>query len=144
MEMAVNGKLVPGLQNSGGPCRLHPDVVNRIVGMVPNQVCRGDLCGKNDAKSFFLSQIVKIIDKNNLPVYPSLLVNLDAKNIKETRRTSLELDVKSVLGKSDGPLQAAGEAKESKDARYAGNRAQEAGLGVPHYRPETKSNEAAA
>ncbi|XP_052562092.1 uncharacterized protein LOC120425459 [Culex pipiens pallens] len=125
MEMAVNGKLVPGLQNNGGPCRLHPDVVNRIVGMVPNQ-------------------IVKIIDKNNLPVYPSLLVNLDAKNIKETHRTSLELDVKSVLGKSDGPLQAAGEAKESKNARCAGNRVQEAGFGVPHHRPETKSNEAAA
>lgn len=38
LEMAANGTLVPGLHNIDGPCKLPPEVVNRIDGMVPNQV----------------------------------------------------------------------------------------------------------
>ncbi|EDS42228.1 conserved hypothetical protein [Culex quinquefasciatus] len=67
VEMTINWTMVPGLHNNGGPYRLHPKVVNRIVGVVPNQ-------------------IVKTIDlklvKYNLPGYPPLPVNLDSKKIE--------------------------------------------------------------
>lgn len=80
LEMAANGTLVPGLHNIDAPSKLPPEVVNRIDGMVPNQVVK-----TSDPK----------LEENNLPEYPPLPVNFDAKKIEETRRTIIVLDIKT-------------------------------------------------
>lgn len=76
LEMASNGTLVPGLQKQ--TYKLPPEVVNRIDGFVPNQVIRTD-----DPK----------LIENNLPEYPPLPVNFDARKIEETRRTIVVVDI---------------------------------------------------
>lgn len=78
LEMSHNGTLVPGLYSSDS--KLPPEVVNRIDGMIPNQVVK-----TSDPK----------LDENNLPEYPALPVNFDARKIEETRRTILVLDCES-------------------------------------------------
>lgn len=78
LEMASNGTLVPGLQKQS--YKLPPEVVNRIDGFVPNQVIRTD-----DPK----------LAENNLPEYPPLPVNFDARKIEETRRTIVIIDISS-------------------------------------------------
>uniref|UniRef100_A0A182SEM1 RRM domain-containing protein n=1 Tax=Anopheles maculatus TaxID=74869 RepID=A0A182SEM1_9DIPT len=40
LEMAANGTLVPGLHSFNVPSKLPPEVVNRIDGMIPNQVVK--------------------------------------------------------------------------------------------------------
>uniref|UniRef100_U5EYY3 Putative srp54 n=1 Tax=Corethrella appendiculata TaxID=1370023 RepID=U5EYY3_9DIPT len=104
LEMSSNGTLVPGL-HTDMPTKLPPEVINKIDGMVPNQV------------------VVTIDPKlaaNNLPEYPPLPVNFDAKKIEETRRTILILDVKSDWRLEDlmDHFKSAGEVKY---ARYAEN-----------------------
>ncbi|EDS43425.1 conserved hypothetical protein [Culex quinquefasciatus] len=86
MEMAANGTLVPGLQNSAGPCRLLLEVVNRI-GLVPNQIMR---------------TIDRKLHKNNLPVLLSTL----------TQKHRAGRQVGHVLREFDGPHQAAGKVKD--------------------------------
>ncbi|EDS41828.1 conserved hypothetical protein [Culex quinquefasciatus] len=60
MEMAANGTLVSGLQNSDGPCRLLLEVVNRI-GLVPNQVYRENHRSKTSSSSAAVD-----LDTNNI------------------------------------------------------------------------------
>ncbi|XP_055541483.1 probable splicing factor, arginine/serine-rich 7 [Wyeomyia smithii] len=105
LEMAANGTLVPGLHNIDAPSKLPPEVVNRIDGMVPNQVVK---------------TIDPKLDENNLPEYPPLPVNFDAKKIEETRRTILVLDIKSDWRLEDlmDHFKSAGEIKY---ARFAEN-----------------------
>lgn len=105
LEMAANGTLVPGLHSIDGPSKLPPEVVNRIDGMVPNQVVK---------------TIDPKLDENNLPEYPPLPVNFDAKKIEETRRTLLVLEVKSDWRLEDlmDHFKVAGEVKY---ARFAEN-----------------------
>lgn len=78
LEMASNGTLVPGLQKQN--YKLPPEVVNRIDGFVPNQVIKTD-----DPK----------LIESNLPEYPPLPVNFDARKIEETRRTIVVIDIPS-------------------------------------------------
>lgn len=78
LEMSANGTLVPGLQKP--TFKLPEEVVNRIDGLVPNQVVKTD-----DPKLL----------ANNLPEYPALPVNFDARKIEETRRTIIVIDASS-------------------------------------------------
>lgn len=78
IEMLNNGTLIPGQQ----PCtgfKLPPECINRIEGSAPNQVIT-----TSDPK----------LEQNDLPKYPNLPVNFDARRIEETRRTILVLDTK--------------------------------------------------
>lgn len=98
LEMSHNGTLVPGLYSDS---KLPPEVVNRIDGMIPNQVRFPFLLTNiviiKIPINFF--QVVKThdpkLEENNLPEYPALPVNFDARKIEETRRTILVLDVES-------------------------------------------------
>uniref|UniRef100_A0A182VQ09 RRM domain-containing protein n=1 Tax=Anopheles minimus TaxID=112268 RepID=A0A182VQ09_9DIPT len=105
LEMAANGTLVPGLHSFNVPSKLPPEVVNRIDGMIPNQVVK---------------TIDPKLEENGLPEYPPLPVNFDAKKIEETRRTILVLDVRSDWRLEDlmDHFKPAGEIKY---ARYAEN-----------------------
>lgn len=75
LEMSHNGTLVPGYSSDS---KLPAEVVNRIDGAIPNQVVK-----TYDPK----------LEENNLPEYPALPVNFDARKIEETRRTIIVLDV---------------------------------------------------
>lgn len=76
LEMSSNGTIVPGLQKQN--YKLPDEVVNRIDGMVPNQVVKTD-----DPK----------LVEAGLPEYPALPVNYDARKIEETRRTIVVIDI---------------------------------------------------
>uniref|UniRef100_A0A336KV94 CSON000260 protein n=1 Tax=Culicoides sonorensis TaxID=179676 RepID=A0A336KV94_CULSO len=101
LEMASNGTLVPGLQKQS--YKLPPEVVNRIDGFVPNQVIRTD-----DPK----------LSENNLPEYPPLPVNFDARKIEETRRTINVIDIPSSW-KLDQIMDIFKDTGEVKYARFA-------------------------
>jgi arginine/serine-rich splicing factor 12 len=101
LEMATNGTLVPGLQKQN--FKLPSEVVNRIDGFVPNQVIRTD-----DPK----------LVEHNLPEYPPLPVNFDARKIEETRRTIVVVDVPANW-KLEGLMDIFKEAGEVKYARWA-------------------------
>jgi len=104
LEMSSNGTIVPGLQNQN--YKLPDEVVNRIDGMVPNQVVKTD-----DPK----------LVEAGLPEYPALPVNYDARKIEETRRTIVVLDCKDEW-KMEGLLEffkPAGEVKYARWAEYA-------------------------
>lgn len=77
IEMMNNGTTQPGIQPTGST--LPPECINRIEGSAPNQVIT-----TSDPK----------LEANELPKYPSLPVNFDARRIEETRRTILVLDAK--------------------------------------------------
>lgn len=101
LEMSANGTLVPGLQKPN--FKLPEEVVNRIDGLVPNQVVKTD-----DPK----------LVANNLPEYPALPVNFDARKIEETRRTIVVIDISSSW-KLDEIMEYFKVAGEIKYARFA-------------------------
>ncbi|CAO1412017.1 unnamed protein product [Diamesa serratosioi] len=158
LEMSHSGTLVPGFPGYSQDSKLPAEVVNRIDGMIPNQVVK-----TYDPK----------LDDNNLPEYPALPVNFDARKIEETRRTILVLNVEDDWRLEDlmDHFKRAGEVKysryaetdnrqriamiefvEQKSVIYAlkqqGSYFQGVSLNIHHStqpitKPEAKSNEAA-
>lgn len=107
LEMSSNGTIVPGLQKQN--YKLPDEVVNRIDGMVPNQVVKTD-----DPK----------LVEANLPEYPALPVNYDARKIEETRRTIVVLDIPDHwrLESLIEVFKFAGEVKYARYAEYEGGK----------------------
>lgn len=101
LEMSSNGTIVPGLQKQN--FKLPDEVVNRIDGMVPNQVVKTD-----DPK----------LVEAGLPEYPALPVNYDARKIEETRRTIIVIDIPDSW-KLDGLIEFFRPAGEVKYSRFA-------------------------
>lgn len=101
IEMSSNGTIVPGLQKQN--YKLPDEVVNRIDGMVPNQVVKTD-----DPK----------LVEADLPEYPALPVNYDARKIEETRRTIVVIDIPDTW-RLEGLMEFFKPAGEVKYARFA-------------------------
>ncbi|XP_055305496.1 probable splicing factor, arginine/serine-rich 7 [Sitodiplosis mosellana] len=76
LEIINNGSTVPGLPANDS--QLPPDVVNRVEGTHPFQVIK-----TSDPK----------LVEFNLPEYPPLPINFDARKIEEIRRTIILIDI---------------------------------------------------